>query len=234
MLPLAGAARRAGHEVILATGPDVAPGAQLHGFDVWPVGLSSDETVARYLERYPDSNDLPAAERLREVAPRMFVDIAARSRPDVLRERAADWKPDIVVHDQSEFAAPIVAAVLGIPTVVHSWARFRPAYRKSCFRIPGRGARRGDRRLPLIPPPAAPIPFRTAFGQCNGASRRLDDSCVSRIGAVHCSPARRHEVPLSRTEGSSGAVRTASGEAVHLRARARERGRHDSVPGPVR
>jgi UDP:flavonoid glycosyltransferase YjiC (YdhE family) len=126
MLPLAGAARRAGHEVVLATGPDLAPRAESYGFDVWSVGLSNDETAARYLERYPDSNDLPAQERLRLVAPRMFVDIAARSRVDALHERAAAWRPDLVVHDQSEFAAPIVAALLGAPTVVHSWGPMMP------------------------------------------------------------------------------------------------------------
>jgi UDP:flavonoid glycosyltransferase YjiC (YdhE family) len=126
MLPLAGAARRAGDEVVIATGPDLAPRAGSYGFDVWSVGLSSDETAARYLERFPDSNDLPAQERLRLVAPRMFVDIAARSRVDALRERAADWRPDLVVYDQSEFAAPIVAALLGAPTVVHSWGPMMP------------------------------------------------------------------------------------------------------------
>ena len=106
MLPLAGAAQRAAHDVVLATGPDLVPRAESYGFDVWPIGLSSDDTVARYLERYPHSNDLPAEERLRLVAPRMFVDIGALSRVEPLYERAAAWQPDLVVHDQSEFAAP--------------------------------------------------------------------------------------------------------------------------------
>ena len=57
----------------------------------------------------------------------MFVDIAARSRIDPLHERAAAWHPDLVVHDQSEFAAPIVAATLGVPTAVHSWGPMMPA-----------------------------------------------------------------------------------------------------------
>src|SRR5215218_6471785 len=127
MLPLARAARRAGHDVVIATGPDLAPQAKSHGFEAWPVGLSSGETVARYLEGNPDSNDLPAEERLRRVAPGMFVEIAARSRVPELLDRAARWKPDLVVHDQSEFAAPVVAARLGAPTVVHSWGPMMPA-----------------------------------------------------------------------------------------------------------
>jgi UDP:flavonoid glycosyltransferase YjiC (YdhE family) len=127
MLPLARAALRAGHEVAFATGPDVAPRAGSFGFDSWPVGLTGGETVERYLARYPDSNDLPPAERLRKVAPRMFVDIAARSRVDALRERAERWGTDLIVHDQSEFAGPIVATALGTPTAVHSWGPMMPA-----------------------------------------------------------------------------------------------------------
>ena len=127
MLPLARAALRAGHDVAIATGPDLAPRAASYGFDAWPVGLSSGETVERYLARHPDSNDLPPAERLRKVAPLMFVDIAARSRVEELRERARGWGAELVVHDQSEFAGPIVARSLDIPTVVHSWGPMMPA-----------------------------------------------------------------------------------------------------------
>jgi UDP:flavonoid glycosyltransferase YjiC (YdhE family) len=127
MLPLARAARRAGHEVAFATGPDLAPRAESYGFAAWPVGLSSDATVERYLAAHPDSNDLPPPERLRKVAPRMFVDIAARSRVGELRERAGRWGAELIVHDQSEFAAPIVAAMLEAPTVVHSWGPMMPA-----------------------------------------------------------------------------------------------------------
>ena len=127
MLPLARAARRAGHEAAIATGPDLAPRAESYGFEAWPVGLTGAETVERYLARHPDSNDLPAEQRLRQVAPRMFVDIAARSRVGELRERAERWGPDVIVHDQSEFAAPIVAMQLGTPTAVHSWGPTMPA-----------------------------------------------------------------------------------------------------------
>ena len=127
MLPLARAALRAGHEVAFATGPDLAPRAESYGFTAWPVGLTSTETVERYLAKHPESNALPAAERLRMVTPRMFVDIAARSRVPELRERTERWGADLIVHDQSELAAPVVAAALGTPTVVHSWGPMMPA-----------------------------------------------------------------------------------------------------------
>jgi UDP:flavonoid glycosyltransferase YjiC (YdhE family) len=127
MLPLARAAGRAGHEVAIATGPDLVPRAESYGFTTWTAGLSSAETVERYLARHPDSNALPPAERLRKVVPHMFVDIAARSRVPDLRELIRNWRPDLIVHDQSELGAPIVAAEAGIATVVHGWGPRMPA-----------------------------------------------------------------------------------------------------------
>src|SRR5688572_23939458 len=87
MLPLARAATRAGHEVVFATGPDVAVRAEAQGFTAWPAGLASNEIVARYLARFPDSNALAPDERLRQVVPRMFIDIAARAMLGDLRGR---------------------------------------------------------------------------------------------------------------------------------------------------
>lgn len=127
MLPLTRAALRAGHEVAFATGPDMAPVAAAHGAEAWPVGLTSEETVARYLERHPDSNELAPEERLRQVGPRLFVDVAARSRVAPVIERARAWRAELVVHDQSEFAGPIVAAALELPAAVHSWGPMMPA-----------------------------------------------------------------------------------------------------------
>jgi UDP:flavonoid glycosyltransferase YjiC (YdhE family) len=38
MLPLMNAARRADHEVIVATGANFAPEVERHGFPIWSVG----------------------------------------------------------------------------------------------------------------------------------------------------------------------------------------------------
>ncbi len=121
MLPLARAAVRDGHEVVFATGSDVPPRAQTYGFETWVVGLSSREVAARFNERHPDNDRLSAPERLPLVVPGMFVDIAARATLPDLERRVRDWRPGLIVHDQTEFAAAILGVGTGIPTVTHGW-----------------------------------------------------------------------------------------------------------------
>ena len=121
MLPLARAARRAGHEVRFATGPDLVERVRGYGFDARAVGLTAAEINDRYNAAYDDTDDLPPHERLPKVVPRLFVDIGARaSLPDVLA-LAEEWRPDLIVSEQSESAGPIVATVRGIRGVVHGW-----------------------------------------------------------------------------------------------------------------
>jgi len=41
---------------------------------------------------------------------------------------ADEWQPDLVVHEEGEYAAPLVATLLGVPCVTHSWpSPARPA-----------------------------------------------------------------------------------------------------------
>ena len=121
MLPLARAAIRAGHDVVFATGADVVPRVESYGFDTWTAGLSSEDVVACFNERYPDNEEMSAPERLSLVVPRMFVDIAARAMLPDLQERARDWRPDLVVAEQSAFAGAILAVSCGVPQVTHGW-----------------------------------------------------------------------------------------------------------------
>jgi hypothetical protein len=90
LLPLASAARRAGHDVVIATGPDVADRASSLGFEVWSLGLSSYAIADRFNAAFPGVVDV--GERLALVGPRMFVDIGARSRLGEMLDRARDWR----------------------------------------------------------------------------------------------------------------------------------------------
>ena len=40
---------------------------------------------------------------------------------------ARDWRPDLLVHEQGEFASPLVGAVMGVPSVTHSFGGAVPA-----------------------------------------------------------------------------------------------------------
>jgi UDP:flavonoid glycosyltransferase YjiC (YdhE family) len=101
MLPIARAARGAGHRVAFATGPDMAAHVAAHGLDAWPAGATHAETAA---------GEPPSA--------RWFA-VAAPARAHDLVPRAADWRPDLVVADEFDLAGPVAARVLGVPYVVH-------------------------------------------------------------------------------------------------------------------
>gem|GEM_PF-2570400 len=118
LAPLALAARDAGHDVRLAIGPDLVRWAKSCGIDAYPVGLGFDDVHQLARSRYPgDDWDM-----------HMFTDIWVRAAlPDLLAS-SATWQPELVVHEELECAGVLLATILGIPCVTHSWhAPVRPA-----------------------------------------------------------------------------------------------------------
>lgn len=117
IVPLALAARDAGHEVRVATGADLARWAESCGLKAASVGLPHDDTHRAAQSRYPDDNWIP----------HMFTDIWVPSALPGLLALSATWQPELVVHEEQEYAAVLLAAILGIPCVTHSWhAPVRP------------------------------------------------------------------------------------------------------------
>jgi UDP:flavonoid glycosyltransferase YjiC (YdhE family) len=57
----------------------------------------------------------------------MLAGVAAPRRARDLVAVAADWKPDLIIHDEADLAAPIAAAVTGIPYAGHSLGILRPS-----------------------------------------------------------------------------------------------------------
>lgn len=99
LLPLARAAARAGHDVVVATGADLVAPARAHGLTTWAVGPTTAET------------GIP-------MSPDFFV-VTAMPRAADLRERVGDWRPDLVVSEETELAGAVVAAACGAAHVVH-------------------------------------------------------------------------------------------------------------------
>lgn len=119
LLPLATAFRQAGWELLVSTAPDLAEVAERHGFPAAATGLGQGDIEAALMARRPDIACLPERERLAAVLPAMFVDIAARSRISETIELVDRWRPDLVLHDVTEFAAPLAAIRAGVPHVAH-------------------------------------------------------------------------------------------------------------------
>lgn len=99
VLPLARAAERAGHDVVLATGADLASHVRARGLTTWAVGPTVAETG---IPMSPDYFAETANPRVRD-----------------LGERVSDWRPDLVVSEETELAGAVVAAVSGAALVVH-------------------------------------------------------------------------------------------------------------------
>ncbi|MEU8775773.1 nucleotide disphospho-sugar-binding domain-containing protein [Streptomyces sp. NPDC048606] len=126
MVPLAGALRAAGHEVLLAGAPDLVPHAEAAGLVTARVGTEAFEAdrrrrmaqVARQQAAAPGGTWRPTWEQLaarwRERVDAVIDDLIALGRW---------WRPDLIVADPLEFGARVLGGVLDVPVVVH---RFGP------------------------------------------------------------------------------------------------------------
>lgn len=109
LMPLALAAQRAGHEVVLATGADLAPHVERHGIAAWRVGMTHAQGGGSRQASWFD----------------YFV-AGARSRVPDLVARASAWRPDVVIHEETELAGAVVAAVTGARQVTHGLGLMPP------------------------------------------------------------------------------------------------------------
>jgi UDP:flavonoid glycosyltransferase YjiC (YdhE family) len=127
MLPLARALADAGHEVGFASAAEFLPQIEKHGFAVFPAGVSLPEQMRLAAERYPELHALPQGkERFGTFVPRMLAGVAAPARARDLVPIVREQRPDVIVHDETDFGAPVAAAVAGIPYADHSVALCRP------------------------------------------------------------------------------------------------------------
>ena len=105
--PFALAVRAAGHEVCVATAPDLVPWAITCGLPARPIGPLVRTMTAAADPTHP--------ERLRtDVWPAAVIE-------DLVR-LCEDWEPRLVVHEEGEYAAPLACVRLGLPCVTHSFA----------------------------------------------------------------------------------------------------------------
>ena len=117
LLDLAGALRLAGHEVRVATNEEFH--AVIAGAGLRPVsaGMSNAQMREERSRRWPETDAQPVT----VWATRMWAQVMAPSTLEDLLVRMSDWPPDVVVHEEGEYAAPVAAARAGIPWVTHGW-----------------------------------------------------------------------------------------------------------------
>ncbi|HEV2759285.1 MAG TPA: glycosyltransferase [Acidimicrobiales bacterium] len=134
MLTLAQGLARAGHQVAFATAADFCPHIEKTGFEAFPAGLALARQMEDARRRYPEQDSLVAMERFEQFVPRMLAGVAAPARAADLVPLVDSWKPDLLIHDETEFAGPIAAAMAGIPWADQSVGILRP---RSMARLAG-------------------------------------------------------------------------------------------------
>ena len=122
MMPLAIAARDAGHDITFATAGPFVHKLRSVGFATYDVGLTIEDARERVVAGLP-SDGMPKGEDGRpnlEFGARMFLDVLARHTARDLAPLLDPLKPDVVVYEQMDFGAAIVAHAAGIPAICHS------------------------------------------------------------------------------------------------------------------
>jgi len=128
LVPLALALRASGDDVVVASAPSVCARAEAMGLQSAPVGTELDrwlELLASRVRGQP-GDGLPAERILGYFYPRLFGECGAPVMADDLVPLMAEWRPDLVVYESTSFAAPLAAALRGIPAVHHTVSLLPP------------------------------------------------------------------------------------------------------------
>jgi hypothetical protein len=87
------------------------------GLEADPIGLSQPAATAHAAKLY--GSDMPQ---------HLFTGVWVPPALADLKRLAARFPPDLVVHEEEEYAGLLLGTILGIPTVTHSWhSPVRPA-----------------------------------------------------------------------------------------------------------
>lgn len=121
MLPLARAARDAGHDVLWATPADAAGLVRNAGVDAAPAGPAAESRQGWMRELWAGSAAMPPDQRAGWMFPRLFGSGLTPGMLEDLLPLAREWRPDLLVHEQGELAAPVVGEALGVPHVTHAF-----------------------------------------------------------------------------------------------------------------
>jgi UDP:flavonoid glycosyltransferase YjiC (YdhE family) len=235
LLPVIRAAERAGHDVRLATGPDLAGPLAARGIDVHAAGPTWETAWLAHAAEWA-ATDVPEELKMLRGAVALF-GAPALARLDDLMVMASAWRPDVTVHEVLEPAGSLLAARLGIPGVVHGIGPMFPFYAPL---IGAAGAAIGEpdlwrqlstqQALDLCPPslrPDGPPPWPDAFAVRPSAGERgelpsrvaevlASDRPVAyfTLGTVKNADARDFATGLTALEGYDGTVIATTGRPL--------------------
>lgn len=116
LLPIARALKSAGHEVLFAAGPDFQHKVREQGFELHPTGITHADGIREFSSRY-DRGVLTPNELALFLFGRTFA-------PPLVRDLVTlfdSWRPDLVIHEEGDYSAPIAAGVAKVPYATHAY-----------------------------------------------------------------------------------------------------------------
>jgi UDP:flavonoid glycosyltransferase YjiC (YdhE family) len=116
LLPLAEAAAADSHAIAFATGEPYAGRAREEGFESFAAGPDEDFR-AEWAPRFPGFEQLVGDAQRRFFLTEIFANLELAPRADELETIVDSWRPDVIVHEVAELAAPLIGTARGIPSV---------------------------------------------------------------------------------------------------------------------
>jgi UDP:flavonoid glycosyltransferase YjiC (YdhE family) len=120
LVVLAGAVARAGHPVAFATGRPMARRARAAGFVAFEAG-PAESLLGVVAHRMPSPEVLATDAGRGFFFAEVFAGLELEPRAADLERVVGTWRPDVVVHELAELAAPLVAAAAGLPYATSSY-----------------------------------------------------------------------------------------------------------------
>ncbi|MFP5319250.1 MAG: glycosyltransferase [Acidimicrobiia bacterium] len=128
-VPLARAMADRGHDVLWAAPADGLPAVEAAGFRAVRAGGPGITDPAGTRRRFPELDAYSPAELPEQMFAKLFGAVAAPAMLADLLPVAREWRPELVVADQAEFAGHIAAADLGVPSVTKGFGPVLPEAR---------------------------------------------------------------------------------------------------------
>jgi UDP:flavonoid glycosyltransferase YjiC (YdhE family) len=120
-VPLGRALLAAGHDVIVATGVDLAPRVRQEGFMTAIAGPTATEGA---IAAMADAAVVAAPEGEHwHFAGAMFGEVIAPAKLPMLRDLADEYRPDLIAHPPVDLAAPLLAAERGLVSVTYGFGQ---------------------------------------------------------------------------------------------------------------
>ncbi len=127
MVPLARAFAAAGHDVLWAAPEPACGRVEAAGLTARQCGFDLVEVQQIRVRLQEATAALPGPERADVAFPTMFGGWAMPVMTRDLLPLGREWRPDLMVHEPAELAAALVASLLDVPVVTHSWGGGIPA-----------------------------------------------------------------------------------------------------------